>query len=698
MSLATELALIITAKDQATGVIRRLKGEVSSANRDMAASLEGLASGAGKAGDAIGLALGAIAAGGPQAALIMVGIEGAMRRLMRPFTLLGQIGRWVFNGIKWGAEVAIQALARTARVLWDLGTGAVRVSLVWVRRLGLAVAGLTAGLGLLVRNAVQAAASMEQSRIAYASLLHSVEAGQRAVQQLQDFARETPFQFADLLRLGKLVLAYGFAWQEVIPVLRMVGDATSSLGGGADIIERLLRAIGQIRGKGKLAMQELYQIAETGIPVFDILSEKLGLTREQISNIGEVGIPASTALAALFAGLQERFGGAMAAQMRTVAGQFSNLEDILFALKVRVGEVFLPLVRESLAALVDRMERLGPVLQNAARQAVAFFQSFRQSPLVTEIAGRLRQLFETLAGAARGESGWAVFQRLVMRGAQAVNFLLVVIQRLVAWLQWLAAAGVFRRIGAEIAALPTRILGGLQWLREKVPTFLGEVLAALAGFARSAVRILSNMGAAVIAVGAAFISMARSFAYFSAVLAFMKGQIGMGRLLLGLAKDLGGAAAQLGQLEGWLREGLPAAMEPGLRAAERFAGTLRAAGEAAARQPWRLPPAPPLPPAAAQAEEAPPPAPVQIPPPRQAARSPQVWLPPRPHQYGVVPPGPSRLGAPPPEPEGEPEAGPQAETAPKIQVSVYIGDEKLDERICRVIAETQRAARYVGAA
>jgi len=41
-------------------------------------------------------------------------------------------------------------------------------------------------------------------------------------------------------------------------------------------------ALGQMKTKGKLVQQEINQIADAGIPIFDILSEKLHLTQEQL--------------------------------------------------------------------------------------------------------------------------------------------------------------------------------------------------------------------------------------------------------------------------------------------------------------------------------------------------------------------------------------------------------------------------------
>jgi phage tail tape-measure protein len=55
--------------------------------------------------------------------------------------------------------------------------------------------------------------------------------------------------------------------------------------------------------------EEMRQLAEAGIPAYDILQEKLGLTYKQLQNLGDEAIPASVAINALVDGITERFGG-----------------------------------------------------------------------------------------------------------------------------------------------------------------------------------------------------------------------------------------------------------------------------------------------------------------------------------------------------------------------------------------------------
>jgi tape measure domain-containing protein len=45
-----------------------------------------------------------------------------------------------------------------------------------------------------------------------------------------------------------------------------IGDAVAGVGGGADAIDRVSLAIGQMQAKGRVQSEELLQLAEAGVP------------------------------------------------------------------------------------------------------------------------------------------------------------------------------------------------------------------------------------------------------------------------------------------------------------------------------------------------------------------------------------------------------------------------------------------------
>ena len=91
---------------------------------------------------------------------------------------------------------------------------------------------VAAALGGVGVAAVKMAADMEQNRIAFTTMLGSAQDAEKMLTDLATFAEKTPFEFAGLVDSTKKLMAYGFAAQEVIPMLNSIGDAVAAVGGG----------------------------------------------------------------------------------------------------------------------------------------------------------------------------------------------------------------------------------------------------------------------------------------------------------------------------------------------------------------------------------------------------------------------------------------------------------------------------------
>src|SRR5690606_9670165 len=91
-------------------------------------------------------------------------------------------------------------------------------------------------------------------------------------------ARRTPFGFVQLQELARSLLAWGFVRHEIERMIDPIGNFVAAMGGGSEHMERIVRALGQIRARGKLASQEMLQLTEVGVPAWAYLAEQLGVT------------------------------------------------------------------------------------------------------------------------------------------------------------------------------------------------------------------------------------------------------------------------------------------------------------------------------------------------------------------------------------------------------------------------------------
>lgn len=196
------------------------------------------------------------------------------------------------------------------------------------------------------------ASSLEYAQIAYSNLFGNTELATEFINVLKDFAAVTPFGFTEAEKAAKRLLAYGIEYKNVMYVMQGVLSA-STMTGSAQTIESVSRALGQINTKGRLYNEEMRQLTEAGIPAYEILQEKLGLTQEQLKNLAKNAVPASVAINALVDGINERFGGVAQVSNLTMQGLFANLKDNLLMIS---SEAIQPLFNRIKALLVPFVE------------------------------------------------------------------------------------------------------------------------------------------------------------------------------------------------------------------------------------------------------------------------------------------------------------------------------------------------------
>lgn len=206
--------------------------------------------------------------------------------------------------------------------LGGLGTAANNVSGNFLK-LAAAAGGIAAAVKGL-QSIATVGGSFEDLRSSLNAVFGSVEAGSKAFQDVKAFAKTTQFSVQQLTKNFVQLKAAGI--EPTTDLLQTFADAasvtTDELGTFQASMDLLARTTA-----GGLGLEELNRLADRGIPVFDILNEKLGITRLEISNVGKTAEGAAQIIAALTEGLEERFGGASLARAQNLNQILNNLGD-----------------------------------------------------------------------------------------------------------------------------------------------------------------------------------------------------------------------------------------------------------------------------------------------------------------------------------------------------------------------------------
>lgn len=209
--------------------------------------------------------------------------------------------------------------------------GGIGNAIIGVGQAALKVGGLAAsGLAAVGAFGIKVASDMQQSEIAFGTMLGSAEKAKAFLGDLKDFAAATPFELPGLINASRSLLAMGFAAEEVKPTLTAVGDVVAALGLGQEGIDRVARALGQMRAKGKVSAEEMLQLAEAGIPAWDLLAQATGHTVAEVQDLASKGDIAADVFVGAFTRMEgplAKLRGGMEAQSKSFAGMMSTLKD-----------------------------------------------------------------------------------------------------------------------------------------------------------------------------------------------------------------------------------------------------------------------------------------------------------------------------------------------------------------------------------
>lgn len=194
---------------------------------------------------------------------------------------------------------------------------------------------IAAGLGIGIANVN---ARFQDLELTLETVFGGMQQGQDAMKFISVFAQRTPF---DIETLSKAFIQLGGAG--IAPTEKLLttfGDAASATTNRVAAFEAMVRIATRSVGGG-LGLEELEQLVSQGIPVYSILADEIGVTRSEISELGQTAQGAAKIMAGLQAGLDKRFGGGMERASKNLSVSMSNLgiaaNELVLSLGAGIG-------------------------------------------------------------------------------------------------------------------------------------------------------------------------------------------------------------------------------------------------------------------------------------------------------------------------------------------------------------------------
>ncbi|MDV6376367.1 tape measure protein [Deinococcus arenicola] len=334
-----------------------------------------------------------------------------------------------------------------------------------------------AAAGYAGKQILDAAGQRESNLINMGLLLRTKD--QNLVKQstawVDRFADITPFKDQDVWRSVRQSMGYGFSFEETKGLVRVVGDVAS--GASNDPAEAafrsysIVRALGQIKGAGKLMQQEVNQLVQAGVQAPAYLKAAFGPNYKKLQQQGKIS--AASAIKVLLEGIDEQYGGTMMVQSQTL---FSTSSTLLSRVQRLFGRLYDPGGLTDLKRLFTNLINISDFEKGPGKRIMDRFMSSG-----TKLT---KAFFGPLADATQGEAAERNVDRLL--------------DKLDQFSDWLTTHG--PRIGKEIRGFgeglkaagdgAMTLLRPLIWIGERIDRMSGGtgegVIGKILGFTAGA--------------------------------------------------------------------------------------------------------------------------------------------------------------------------------------------------------------------
>ena len=205
-------------------------------------------------------------------------------------------------------------------------------------------------------------AMLEQQEVGFRVMLGSATAAASMMGELKQLALTTPIGFEEGAQSTKQLFAYGFAQDEIISNMKMLGTLASATG---TTVGDLTYVYGTLRAQGQAYTRDLMQFGMRGIPIYEYLATTLGVAVRDIKKLteeGKIGFKEVEAAIKAMTGEGGRFNNMLEEQMKTLKGQQILLKNTTKLMQGEVAEAWSGVAKGFTASTTKLVTALGPII------------------------------------------------------------------------------------------------------------------------------------------------------------------------------------------------------------------------------------------------------------------------------------------------------------------------------------------------
>ena len=243
-------------------------------------------------------------------------------------------------------------------------------------------------LASAIKETVRLGGELQNTTTSFEVMMGSARRAEQVLAQLNKFADVTPFDNEEVIRSGRVLLNVGVSVDNLNSKLELLGNIASGV--GAPLVD-IVNIYAKAANKGKVQAEELAQLSERGVPVLQALSKTLGVTTEEIMDLGSKG---KLSFALLEEALQS-LGGAGGQYFGLMEKQSQNFLAKVDGIKIAVRNFAMDVGSRSL-----------PALTKVADEVIAKIEELSDSGQLEASAQRLADALGKTATAIRDLAVW----------------------------------------------------------------------------------------------------------------------------------------------------------------------------------------------------------------------------------------------------------------------------------------------------
>jgi hypothetical protein len=290
---------------------------------------------------------------------------------------------------------------------------------------------------LAVNKIIDVTAAFEDLRTTLDSVTGSADSGGKAMDFINKFATRTQFGVEELGKTFIKLQANGI--DPTTKLLTTFTDAAAVTTDQVGVLESMTDLYTRTLQSQMVELTDLDRLADRGLPVYDILAEKLGVSRSELSEFSKEAGNAQRVLDALQQGIAQRFGGATESRLQNLSTIMSNFGIATREAVNQFGTGLAPAIKEIVSGLTNFISSNGGLfrtlgeLTGAGLSALADgFKELADGLGILDPGGLERvfgnfmvSLGEFLIGLDSGfnaiKTGFATTANVIMRTAAAVQ-------------------------------------------------------------------------------------------------------------------------------------------------------------------------------------------------------------------------------------------------------------------------------------